>query len=167
MSEREPEQTRSVETTGLAWGVRSSFRRYVQRVALGSEIPDGRAGMLPDGRLYFPVRNVMRFDGIALDAEIAFAGGIRFRGHAGMIDLRLGELELQLNGGRGTLRTSSGIGVRDLADVEVSDASVYEASAVLVLTSRLADGAQDLFDDVYPAATPFDDLEIRIARPPD
>jgi hypothetical protein len=109
------------------------------------------------------VRDAGRFDSDALDAEISFAGGVRFRGHAGMIDLRLGELELQLTGGRGTLRTSSRTGLRDLAEVQVSHVAHDDQSAVLVLASRLAEGAEDLFDDVYAAATPFDVLEIRIA----
>jgi hypothetical protein len=158
-----PEPVRSVETTGLAWGVRSSFRRYVQRVALGAVIPDGGVGSLPDERFYFPVRDVSLFDRDALDADIEFSGGVRFLGHAGMIDLRLGELVLGLTAGNGTLRTSSPGGVRDLVDVQVAQAWSDEQVTALVLTSRLASGAEELFDGVYTAATTFDDLEVRVA----
>jgi hypothetical protein len=109
------------------------------------------------------VREVGLFDRDALDAEVAFSGGVRFLGHVGMIDLRLGELELELNGGKGTLRTSSRGGVRDLVDVQVAQASTDETVTGLVLVSRLAAGAEELFDDVYAAATTFDDLEVRVA----
>ena len=158
-----PEPVQSVETTGLAWGVRSSFRRYVQRVALGAAIPDGGVGSLPDGRFYFPVREVSVFDRDALDAEVAFSGGVRFLGHAGMIDLRLGELELGLTAGKGTLRTSARGGARDLVEVQVTQASADDTLTALVLVSRLAAGAEELFEDVYAAATTFDDLEVRVA----
>lgn len=161
-----PTPSRSVETTGLAWGVRSSFRRYVQRVALGTEVPDGGAGSLPDGRVYFPLREVTGFDREALDADLSFAGGVRFLGHAGMIDLRLGELELHLTAGHGVLRTNSHGGARDLVDVQVTGTSADETVVILMLTSRLAAGAEDLFDDVYAASAAFDDLEIRIALAP-
>lgn len=154
---------RSVETTGLAWGVRSSFRRYVERVAQGAVIPDGGVGSLPDGRFYFPVCDVGAFDRDAVDAQIAFSGGVRFFGHGGMIDLRLGELGLGLTAGCGTLRTSSPGGVRDLVDVQVAHAWSDDEVTALVLTSRLAAGAEELFDGVYAAATTFDDLEVRVA----
>jgi hypothetical protein len=157
-----PEPVRSVETTGLAWGVRSSFRRYVERVALGAVIPDGGVGSLPDGRFYFPVHEVRVLDREALDAQIAFSGGLRFLGHAGMIDLRLGELELAITGGEGTLRTSSPGGARELVDVQVTQTSADDTLTALVLRSRLAAGAEELFDNVYAAATTFDDLEVRV-----
>lgn len=155
--------TQTVETTGLAWGVRSSFRRYVTRVALGAEMPDDGAGSLPDGRFYFPVREVRAFDRGTLDADIIFSGGVRFFGHGGMIDLRLGELELGVTAGEGMLRTSSQGSVRDLLDVQVTQASTVDSLTVLVLAGRLAAGAEELFDDVYAAETSFDDLEVRIA----
>lgn len=162
MTQRVPEPVRTVEMSGLAWGVRSSFRRYVRRVALGAEILDGGAGSLQDGRFYFPVGEVGLFDRDAHDAEIAFSGGVRFLGHAGMIDLRLGELELRLTAGRGTLRTGTRGGGRDLVEVQVTEARADDALAALVLASQLAPGAEDLFDDVYAAGTAFDDLEIRV-----
>jgi hypothetical protein len=126
-------------------------------------IPDGGVGSLPDGRFYFPVRDVSVFDSDALDADVAFSGGIRFLGHAGLIDLRLGELELGLTGGQGTLRTRSRGGARDLVEVQVSQASTDATLVALILTSRLAAGAEELFDDVYAAGTAFDDLEVRVA----
>lgn len=160
-----PVETRSVETTGLAWGVRTSFRRYVQRVALGSERIDGGAGELPDGRLYFPVRSVTRFADDVLDAEVSFAGGVRMVGHGDLIDLRLGDFELNLSAGTGMLRTSSVGGIRDFVEVRVTQATVDHAVIGLILESRLAPGAEELFDGVYAAGTAFDDLELRIARP--
>ncbi|MGO4689733.1 HtaA domain-containing protein [Glaciibacter sp. 2TAF33] len=158
-----PEVVQSVETEGLAWGVRGSFRRYVLRVAHGDEILDGGGGSLPDGRLYFPVDTVTVFDLDALDAEIALSGGVRFRGHAGMIDFRLGELTIVLTAGTGMVQTGFAGGRRDLAEVRVSDSWANDSVATLVLASRLAPGAEELFDDTYAAGTPFDDMEIRIS----
>jgi hypothetical protein len=163
--ERMPEPGSSVETTGLAWGVRSSFRRYVHRVALGSEAPDGGVGSLPDGRFHFPVAEVRELDGGDLRAEITFSGGVRFLGHAGMIDLRIGELQIVLDSGVGILRTSSPEGIRDLAEVRVAHAQIVDGVTTLSMQSRLAAGAEDLFNEVYAAATPFDDIEIRVTQP--
>jgi hypothetical protein len=161
--ERMPLPTPRVEITGLAWAVRSSFRRYVQRVAMGAEVADGGVGSLPDGRFYFPIQGVRHFDRDALDAEVAFSGGVRFLGHAGMIDVRLGELELRLRAGEGSLQTSSPDGARNLVDVQVIGVGDDDDVVTLVLASRLAEGAADLFDEVYATATPFDDLELRVA----
>jgi hypothetical protein len=155
----------SVETTGLAWAVRSSFRRYVRRAAVGSEILDGGAGAISDVLLYFPVREVRCFRAERGDAQISFSGGVRFLGHAGMIDLRLGEFDLELSGGTGLLRTGTPDGLRDLVDVEITQTRTDGTTTCLSLTSRLAAGAEPLFDDVYAAGTPFDDLEIRITVP--
>lgn len=155
------EPVQSVQTTGLAWGVRESFRSYVLRGAMGSETPDGSAGSLPDGRFYFPLAEATGFDLDALDGTLSFAGGVRFLGHGGMIDLRLGELELVLTDSRGVVRT----GARDLVEVSVLQVAVGENSAALYLESRLAPGAEGLFNDVYAAGTLFDDLEVRISTP--
>lgn len=154
----------SVQTEGLAWGLRASFRRYVQRVARGDEVLDGGAGLLPDRRLYFPLDQASAFDHDTLDGEITFAGGVRFLGHAGFIDLRLGELSLRLESGAGMLRTGSPSGQRDLVDVHLVDTRVGPEVTAFLLTSRLAAGAEGLFDGVYTAQTPFDDLEIRVAH---
>lgn len=157
------ETTPSVKTEGLAWGVRASFRRYVQRIARGDEIPDGEVGLLPDGRFHFPIGEVSTFDHESHDAMITFSGGVRFLGHAGFIDLRLGELSLRLDSGAGMLRTSSRSGEHDLVEVRVADVSMGDEITSLLLASRLAPGGEALFDGVYAAATPFDDLEIRVA----
>ncbi len=161
--ERMPLPTRTVETTGLAWAVRSSFRRYVQRVAMGAEVTDGGVGSLPDGRFYFPLDGVCHFDPEALHADVTFSGGVRFLGHAGMIDVRLGEFQLHLRAGEGALQTSSSDGAKNLVDVRVTAVGDEDGVVTLVLASRLAEGAADLFDEVYATATPFDDLELRVA----
>lgn len=164
----EPDQQEpiaAVETEGLAWGVRGSFRRYVLRIAHGQESLDGGVGMLPDGRYFFPLAAVSHFDSSRIDAAITFAGGVSFLGHAGFINLRLGELSLDLSSSRGMLRTTSYDGVRDLATVQVTDAWTDGQINGLVLASQLAAGAEELFGDVYAAETPFDDLEIRFAPP--
>lgn len=157
-----PREDQSVETTGLAWALRRSFRRYVQRVATGREILDGGAGQIPDGRLYFPVRSVGHLDPDRGDVSVAFSGGVRFLGHLGMIDLRIGELDLNITGGEGWLRTGTMEEPRDLVQVQLARTQADDSVVSLVLTSRLAHGAEELFDAVYPAATPFDDLEVRL-----
>jgi hypothetical protein len=162
VTDNPPREEQSVETTGLAWALRTSFRRYVQRVAMGREILDGGAGHIPDGRLYFPVKSVGHLDPHHGDVSVAFSGGVRFLGHLGMIDLRIGELDLHITGGEGRLRTGTTEGLRDLVDVRLARTQADDSGASLLLSSRLAPGAEDLFDAVYSAATPFDDLEIRL-----
>lgn len=154
----------SVKTDGLAWGVRANFRRYVRQTARGEELPDEGVGLLPDGRFHFPIGEVTAFDRDARDAEIAFTGGVRFVGHAGFIDLRLGELSLSLESGAGVLRTSARSERRSLVEVRVADILVGDDVTAVLLTSRLAVDAEGLFDGVYAAATPFDDVELRVAH---
>ena len=154
--------SQAVETTGLAWGLRRSFRRYLRRAALGAENLDGGAGTLLDMRLYFPVKKVNKLDPLTLDASIHFDGGVHFYGHAGHINFRIGEFELQLSNGQGTLTTSAPGDIRrDLVAVEAVGIETDGRNVELQLNSRLAAGAEDYFDEVYPASTPFDPLEVR------
>ena len=153
----------SVETTGLAWGVKQSFVRYVRRVAHGDASPEGGAGELPDGRFHFPIRSLGALDATNADADVTFAGGVRFRGHAGMIDLRITDLELHLADGSGVMRTVVGGAARSVVEVRVTHAWTDGAVTAFVLAAHLAAGAEALFDDVYVARTPFYDLEVRVS----
>lgn len=152
----------TVELTGLAWGVRSSFRRYVHRMALGSELPVDGAGLIGDGRLFFPVVAVRTIQLDPLEADVSFGGGVHFSGHAGLIDLRLGEFELHIHDGAGEVRTSSPGGMAVLALVSVVDLEENAGLLILRLSGYLAEGAEYLFNDVYSAGTDFDEMEIRL-----
>lgn len=151
---------RSVAVTGLAWGVRSSFRRYVQRI--GTVTTDSAAGSLPDSRFYFPVASVREFDPEVFDARVEFHGGVRFFGHGGMLDLRLGEFELQLKSGRGVLMTGSQADARVLMEVRATEARSNDEVVAITLACRLAQDAEELFGEMYTAALPFDDIEARL-----
>lgn len=158
-----PADRATVETTGLAWAVRASFRRYLHRIALGAETLDGSAGMLPDMRVYFPVAPdpvLLDEDDVRIDAR--FRGGVRFTGHGGMIDVRVGDFELCVRNGSGVLRTAHAGQPLDLVGVEVEGRWHDAGIATFRLSSTLLPAAVGLFDDVYPAGTPFDDLEVRL-----
>lgn len=148
--------------TGLAWSVRSSFLRYLHRGALGGVELGPGTGSMPDGRFHFPLRTAEGFDPDALTGRLAFCGGIRFLGHGGMIDVRLGGFDLALDAGRGVLRTRRRDGMLPLVDVCVEQVARTSAHVAMLLSSTLSCGAEEIFGGVYRVGDDFDDLEIRI-----
>jgi hypothetical protein len=152
---------RSHEETGLAWGVRSSFVRYVSRAAHGEVRLAGGAGRIEDGRFHFPLREAVH-DVRAGIVRAAFAGSIRFLGHEGAIDLALTHLEVDVADGLGVLRSGS----RDLVEVRLLDAAVFGPLASFRFSSHLAGASAHLFDGVYPAGADFDALEVRTISDP-
>jgi hypothetical protein len=155
---------------GMAWGVKTSLLSY-----LGA-LPDTRielgpgSGQLLDGRFYFSVDPSVTTSSEeeARASTYRFRGAVRFRAHAGMLDVTVSDPHLE-DVGEGTWAMSiatwrGGEWVRTrfvtcrLIEPTPQDSEVIS----LRFTAALADGAQELFDETYAVGEPFDDVELRV-----
>ncbi|MFI5623375.1 HtaA domain-containing protein [Nocardioides sp. NPDC051685] len=153
----------SVESDGMAWALKVSFRRYL-RTALGVEHAAAGAGYLADGRFYFPIAH-SDFDVEAVMGSISAEGEITFHGHGGLIDLTLARPTVALCAGSGTVSVMANGTPTELADVRLMEVTRGDDVVAFAFNTRLRAAATHLFDDVYPPGTMFDHLEIRLARP--
>lgn len=141
----------------LSWGVRSSFSAYV--MGSGGDIAvDGHAS--DTGRAYvFPhVNSVRSEDGFVLQ----FTGSVRFRAHAGLMDvsvdspwIHLGPNTLQL-GVTGTEQTRTVDRRLLLAELRIREIN----QSGVVFESVLASEGAAVFDFHYPAGTEMDLLTL-------
>jgi Htaa protein len=157
-------------TTGLRWGIKTSFVTYVQRM------PDGR-GWVGEGAVpvsgnevvFPPVQAGTRptEDG-GTDRFWAFGGDIRFTGHSGLLFVRIAFPVLTLRDGSAEL-TVAGQSEEESAEriplvtlhLEVAPAAdgleVWSGTDV-----RLTETGAVLFNDVYPAGEAFDPLTLTL-----
>ncbi len=82
----------------LNWGVRESFRNYVQGpIARGNVVVSGGATQNRDGTFQFPAAAG------ASRSSASFTGTVRFTGHDGQLDMTIANPRIQLSGTIGTL----------------------------------------------------------------
>ncbi len=170
--------TGPVTDVSLDWGVKQSFRQYIQGpIAKGAVALDAPATALPDGTYRFT-------DGEGTsDAEaltLSVAGGVRFTGHdmgAGpLLDVAISDVRLEVAADGGVLRAdvvSRGLASGELvsypdvafADVDVNtedvrpdDQGVFELTG---LPATLTPEAVPAFADFYEAGSALDPVSVR------
>lgn len=129
--------------TVLRWGLKRSLRAYTLAMSDGSITTS--AGAKAEGEVFL-------FPGTGL----TFAGAVRFRGHGGLMDVKLADPSL--------VETPSGWAV-DIADPDDAGARLrfarvasFDGTAGRGVT--LAQDGADLFFGPYEDGTPLDDLVV-------
>ncbi|GAB2925513.1 HtaA domain-containing protein [Streptomyces mayteni] len=172
----DPDTSGTVQEGRLDWGVKESFRTYVTGpIANGDvELSDG-ASEIGDG-YRFPVAGGEFYpETPALDAD--FAGGVRFTGHEGALDLRFTELTVEIDGTEGELiadvsskdRTSGEVTEYDaitVAELDVPADALNPVDDVLTLdavpATLTAEGAE-AFGGFYSAGEELDPVTVSVA----
>lgn len=148
--------------TSLTWGVKASFRAYVE--AAGGEITlsDGATRdaegafvltALPGGDL------AIGADG-ALTGQARFQGAIRFEAHGGMLRTTLCELGLEAgpDGGVITAPTTPG-GEKRYAIAKLGPPETGPDGAIAMACTITLDGMYQIADN-YPPGTPLDPVRL-------
>lgn len=142
----------------LRWGVKQSFRSYVE--ATGGTIETlGGADRAADGGFVFAVAPG---GDLTLDAEGApvgrFLGEVSFQAHGGMLAVRLADPALEV-GASGPVLTMAegGAGGRrvEIARLDLAAATTGEGGERIIPTALTLDGSQVLGDH-YPPTTALD-----------
>lgn len=133
----------------------SRFSDYIRGMADGRVTTTQGAVEAASGGFAFPLREAREdADGVAY----AFAGLVRFGGHAGMLDLPIGEVEVGIRDGACRLEIAD----PDDAGVRVLFATgeAVDEGESIALTLKLEEDGSELFFYRYPAGFDLDPARI-------
>lgn len=162
---------RTIDAGALAWGVKESFRTYVEGpIASGTiTVADG-ASRADDGTFRFPVESGT-YTPNGDSVEVDYDGSVHFSGHAGLLELDVSDLRLTVAGDTGTLvadlvsRSLETGATEVFDDVEVATldtAGAVSAGATTLsvagVGATLTEAAAPAFGGFYTAGTALDDL---------
>lgn len=148
----------------LEWGVKQSFRSYVQAVGGTTEVGGGTT-RTPDGGFTFaPAADSdlrVGADGRPQGAG-AFLGEVKFAAHGGMLAVFLADPRVELRED-GAVLTVADTAARDyrlaVAKLDLAGASIGGDGAVEIPAAVSIDGSQ-LLGDHYPYMTPLDPVRL-------
>lgn len=146
----------------LCWGVKESFRRYVE-AAGGTITTDGGAERAADGVFAFPAApdNDLRLtpDG-KLEGRGGFLGEVRFEAHGGMLSVRLADLAIEVAASSAMLSVADGARRAEIAQLDLAAADPGHGA---IPTSLTMDGSW-LLGDHYPPRTALDPVRLTTAQ---
>ena len=171
-----PAQAAERTITGgtLDWGVKQSFRNYVENgPAMGEITTANGAERSPDGTFRWPL-TAGTYDARAGTGELRSTGTVRFFGHAGALEVAVTDPRVEFGAGGATLYAdvrSRGMGDGELKDYPNVDLVTLDAAAVApvagnagvrydALPSTLTANGSPAFAGFYPAGTAFDPITL-------
>ncbi|MFF1414118.1 HtaA domain-containing protein [Streptomyces sp. NPDC058289] len=157
----------------LAWGIKESFRQYVQRAG-GTVTPTD--GAVANGDSFAFAGGKGTLDTKAQKLNATFAGNLRFQYAGHGIDMTFGNVRITAEGAKGTLvldvKTAAGVKANiPFATLDLSKADYKTKNGVLTLnavrTALTAEGAAAFANDttgsMYPAGTRADDVNLTVS----
>ncbi|MFB6523687.1 HtaA domain-containing protein [Streptomyces sp. NPDC056401] len=157
----------------LAWGVKESFRQYVQRAG-GTVTPTD--GAVANGDSFAFAGGKGTLDTKTRKLNATFAGNLRFQYAAHGIDMTFGNIRINAQGAKGTLvldvKTAAGVKADiPFATLDLSKAEYETRNGVLTLnavrTALTAEGAAAFANDttgsMYPPGTRADDVNLTVS----
>jgi hypothetical protein len=150
----------------LTWGVKQSFRSYVE--SAGGQIETGEgAGRAGDGAFAFAAA---AGEGLSLGADgkpegrAQFAGEVRMKAHGGMLNVAIADPEVQI-GPAGAVLTVIDNGLRNPRRVEFAKldlAQMTAEGAELVIPTALSMDGCAILGDHYPPGAAIDPVRLRL-----
>ena len=137
----------------LTWGVKASFRSYVEAAGGSTTLSDG-ASRAADGAFVFPAAPggnlTIASDGSA-SGEMRFEGAVVFEAHGGMLKVTLTELGLEV-GTDGLVLTGKDtqLGRDRCAIAELGPAEVDPDGGVTLAAKITLDGTYQISDNYLP-----------------
>jgi len=151
--------------TTLSWGLKQSFRGYVEGAGGSIEVGEG-AERDTDGAFTFPAAPG---DGLTVGADGRpqgvgrFAGEVLCQAHGGMLKVFLADPAVEIGEGRAVI-TVADTPARDrrldLAELDLAAATIEDGAAVI--PARLARDGWQVLGDHYPAGTPLDPVRVTL-----
>lgn len=171
----------NVEDGELVWGVRQSFRNYITGpIAHGTITTSGGASQASgNGVFTFPNATGV-YDADAGTLSAAFAGGVHFEGHSGILDVQVSNLRVEVSGTSGAIVADvvsrEFIGITDAGppitytDVELVSLNLTGITPVVNgnsvtfsnIPSTLTAEGEPAFGGFYPAGDAFDPVSFTV-----
>ncbi|HYD45287.1 MAG TPA: HtaA domain-containing protein [Phenylobacterium sp.] len=152
-----------MRVTALSWGVKQSFRAYVEGAG-GTILVAAGAERAADGAIVFPAEG----DGLTTDADGAlrgletFAGEVSFEAHGGMLSVRLSGLSLTVDADGASLKVADERG-KPVEIARLDLAAAASEDGALVIPARLSMDGSYLLGDHYPPRTLVDPVRLTLA----
>lgn len=158
--------TKTVEGGELDWGVKASFREYIEDFAQEGRIEvGGGAATAEDGSYRFPVVSGSYDEETGVN-EVQYAGSVNFFAYGGILDITIENPKVVLDGsGDGAVFAhvvAGGENLEELELVALDATGVTPVTGTKTLTwegvgSAITAAAEPVFGN-YPAGTAFDDV---------
>lgn len=145
----------------LAWGVKQSFRSYVE-MSGGQILVEGDAQRSSDGEFFFPAAPGQD---LTLPAEGpapagAFLGQVLFEAHGGMLSVKLADPVLEIEGQAGRLILCNEDRRVAVAQLDLTSARAGAEGELLIPAQLTAEGSQVLGDHC-PPGTALDPIRLK------
>ena len=148
-----------LKVTHLQWGVKQSFRGYVE-AAGGTITVNGGAERTPDGGFTFPIdeASVTLGDDGKPTGRATFQGEVTFKAHGGMLSVFLAEPILEFSGDEAVLTVADTPSRKYRTEVARMDLSAInrDEAGLLILPTTLAMHGIQWLGDHYTLRTPLD-----------
>ncbi|HEY9218841.1 MAG TPA: HtaA domain-containing protein [Phenylobacterium sp.] len=153
----------------LTWGVKQSFRNYVEAVG-GAIATAAGAERAADGAFTFSAAPGVSLEltaGTSLIGAGAFVGEVRFEAHGGMLSVSFADpaVEISPTGGVLTVADRKVPGLR-LEIVRLDVAAAQRAGAELVIPAAATLDGMQLLGDHYPPGTVLDPVRLLLEPAP-
>lgn len=159
---------RGVQNAKAAWGIKQSFQSYITgSIAKGKWTLNGVGHS--GGKFQFSGKSGAVDPG-AKSGTIGYGGGIQFTGHNGVLNLTITNLEIQFNGGSGSLvanvQSSDTSGKKTdfgrvaLGSLNFSSLNVSDSSASGTASVTLTDAGSKAFAEFYEPGTQLDPISF-------
>lgn len=151
---------------GLLWGIKRSFVAYVRRMPDGQgSIHDG-AQLIGEDTIHFPAVEQLEPAPEGADRRWTFGGDVRFRGHAGMLFVRVAAPVITVRGDRADLSIDDPYARPDadrvpLVTLRLQPGPAPEGAQVWLGSDvQLTEAGAVLFNEVYQPGEPFEQLSV-------
>ena len=152
-----------MKVTGLIWGLKESFRNYVEATG-GTIATENGAKRSADGSISFASG---AGEALTLDAdgkpqgEGGFVGKVTFKSHGGMLSIELADpvVEIGADGARLTIAVEGGSHRLEIAKLDISAISTGKANEFLI-PAALSMDAYHLLDGQYTPGTALDPVRL-------
>lgn len=154
-----------MQVTRLHWGVKESFRRYVEAAGGKIETRDG-AERTADGAFAFsaaPGSDLRLEANGKLEGLGTFLGEIQFEAHGGMLSVKLSAPALEIGPDGAILTVADERGSRlEIARLDLSAATSGDEGGLIIPAALSLDGSYVLGDH-YPPRTALDPVSLATA----
>lgn len=156
-----------VRVKTLSWGVKQSFRGYVEATGGTIEVVGGAERAADGGFTFAPAPG----DGLRLDAagqpegRGGFLGEVRFEAHGGMLSVRIVDPAVEIGAAGAALTVADAgapAGRLEIARLDLAAMMAGDHGEIVIPTALSMDGSW-LLGDHYPPNTQLDPVRLTFA----